>query len=55
MNLSTEKKQTRGQGYQTCDCQGGGGGWTGSLALVGVNYCIWISNEILWYSTGSYI
>ena len=24
MNLSTEQKQTRRHGEQTCDCQGGG-------------------------------
>ena len=44
MSLSTEKKQTHGPGEETCDCQGGGGkgvGWTGSLGLVDVNYCIW--------------
>ena len=43
MNLSTEKKQTRGHGEQTCGCQEGGGGvgWTGSLGLLDANYCIW--------------
>ena len=41
MNLSTEKKL--GLGEQTCDCQGGGEevGWTGTVGLIDVNYCIW--------------
>ena len=43
MNLSTEKKQTRGHGEQTCGCQGGGGGsrmyW--EFGLVDGNFCIW--------------
>ena len=29
MNLSTEKKQTRGHGVQTGGCQDGGEGWEG--------------------------
>ena len=37
MNLSTEKKQTHGLGEQTCGCKGGGGR-SGSLGLVDVNY-----------------
>ena len=43
MNLSTEKKQSHGPREETCGCQGGGEGvgWTGSLGLVEVNYCIW--------------
>ena len=43
MNLSTEKKQTHGQGEQTCGCQGGGEGveGIGSLGLVDSNYCLW--------------
>ena len=40
MNLSVEKKQTRGYGEQTCGYQGevGGVGWTRSLELVDANY-----------------
>ena len=41
MNLYTEKKQTHGQGEQTCGFQGWGVGWTGGLELVDANYCIW--------------
>ena len=50
LNLSTEKKQTQGHGEQTCGCREGGRGnrrdWeglggTGSLGLVGANYCLW--------------
>ena len=43
MNLCTEKKQTHELGEQTCGCPGRNGevGWTGSLGLVGANYCIW--------------
>ena len=42
MNLSMEKKQTRGLGEQTCDCQEGGegSGMDRSLGLVDANYCI---------------
>ena len=32
--------------------EGEGVGWT---RLIDTNYCIWISNEILLYSTGNYI
>ena len=38
MNLSTEKKQTRGRGEQTCDCQWGGGG-SGMDWEFGVSIC----------------
>ena len=42
MNLSIEKRQTHGQGEQTCDCQGRGRvERTGNLGLVGANYSIW--------------
>ena len=44
MNLSTEKKPTRGHGEQTCGCQrscGEGVGGPGSLGLVDANYSIW--------------
>ena len=43
MNLSTEKKQTRGHGEQTCGCQGKGEGvgGIGNLELVDANYSIW--------------
>ena len=40
-NLSTEKKQTHGLGKQTCEREGDGVGWTGSLGLGDANYCIW--------------
>ena len=43
MNLSTEKKETHGQGEQTCGFpgEGEGVGRTGSLSLVDANYYIW--------------
>ena len=41
MNLSTEKKQTDGNGEQTCDCRVGGNCITGSLGLVDGNYSAW--------------
>ena len=41
-SLSTEKKQTHGQGEETSGCQGEGEGvgGTGNLGL-DANYCIW--------------
>ena len=58
-NLSTEKQQAHGLGEQTWGCKGEGErmGWTRSLGLVDVNYLNleWISNEVLLYTTGSYI
>ena len=30
-------------------------GWTGNPGLIDVNYCLWISNAILLYSTGNCI
>ena len=47
MNLSTEKKQARRHGEQTCGCGAGEGvGGTGSCKLLHLE---WISNEILLY------
>lgn len=40
MNLSTEKKQTRGRGEEACGCQEGGGG-TGRWRSVDAGDCIW--------------
>lgn len=40
MNLSTEKKQTRGRGEEACGCQEGGGG-TGCWRSVDAGDCIW--------------
>ena len=59
MKLSTKQKQTQGHRAQTCGCQGGGGG-SGMDGEFGVGRCKllhseWISNEVLLYSTGSYI
>ena len=39
MNLSTKQKQTHRHSEQISGCQGGG----------------WISNKVLWNSTGNYI
>lgn len=48
MNISTEKKQTRGHELQTCGCQGGRGrsgmDWEFGVE-VDVNYCIWVDNQ----------
>ena len=57
MNLSTEKKQTHGQGEQTCGCQGGGSGmdWEFGVSRCKRLHLEWISNEILLYSMGNYI
>ena len=57
MILSTEKKQTQGHGEQTCDCQGGGSGmdWEFVVSRCKLSHLLWISNEILLYSTGNYI
>ena len=57
MNLSTEKKQTHGQGEQTCGCQGGGSGmdWEFGVSRCKRLHLEWISNEILLYSTWNYI
>ena len=38
MNLSTEKKQTRGHGEQICQGGGEGVGWMGNLGLADENY-----------------
>ena len=41
MNLSTEQKQTHGQGEQICGCQRGGGlgeAWNRRLGLADVSY-----------------
>ena len=55
MNLSTEKKLrdlenrlvvAKGEEEEV--------GWTRSLGLIDANYCIWISDKILLYSTGNY-
>ena len=59
MNLSAEKKQTHGHREKTSDSQGGWGG-SGMDWEFGVHRCkllhlVWISNEILLYSTGKYI
>ena len=38
------RKENHGLGEQTCGCQGGereGMGWTGSLGLIDVLYCLW--------------
>jgi len=55
-NEPFHRKKTHGLGEQTCGCQGGGGGigmdW--GLELTDANYCL-LSNEILLYSTGSWI
>ena len=53
------RKENHGHGEQTCGCQGGGGGSRMDWEF-GINRCKllpleWISNEILLYSTGSYI
>ena len=55
MSLSTEKKQTHGQGEQTCGCRGGGGEG-GMYREFGISRCKllhleWISNEVLLYNT----
>ena len=61
MNLSTEKKQTDGNGEQTCGCQGGGRGGGGGMDWeFGISRCKllhlrWISNKILLYNTENYI
>ena len=59
MNLPTEKKimdvenrlvVAKGEGKEV--------GWTGSLGLIDINYCLWngwISNEILLCSTANYV
>ena len=57
MNLSTEKKQTRGHEEQTGRCQGGGGG-SGVDGELGVRRCglvhvEWISHEVLLCSMGT--
>jgi len=57
--LSIEKKQTHGHGKKTCGCQEGRGG-SGMDQEFGVCRCKLlhlegISNEILLYSTGTYI
>ena len=59
MDLSTELKQTRRHRGQICGCHGGGGkGWDG-LGVWVSRYkllCLeWISNDVLLYSTGTYI
>ena len=58
-NEYIHRKETHGLGEQTWGCQGGGRG-SGMGWEFGVNRCKllslkWISNEILLYSTGSYI
>ena len=58
INLSTEKKQTHGQGEQTCGCQGWGGNgmdWEFRISRCKLLHLEWIRNEILLYSTGNYI
>ena len=57
MNLPTEKRQTHGRGEQTCGCQGGGSGmdWEFGVSRCKLLHLGWISNEVLLYSTGSYI
>ena len=59
MNLSIEKKQTRGHGEQTCGCQRGGEGsgmdWEFGVSRCKLLHLEWISNEILLYSTGNSI
>ena len=58
MNLSTEKKI---MDLETCGCQGGGGGGGSGMDWeFGLNRCRllpleWISNEILLYSTRTYV
>ena len=41
INLKSTDFKTQGHGEQTCGCQGGGSGMTGSIRLVDANYCIW--------------
>jgi len=58
-NKPFHRKETHGLGEETCGCQGGGGG-SGIDGVLGVNRCKllplqWISNEILLYSTETYI
>ena len=65
MNLSTKWKQTHRNREWTCGCQGGGGwggggggngmDWEFGVGRCKVLYLEWISNEVLLYSTGSYI
>ena len=48
MNLSTEKKQTHGQGEQICGCQRGGQGsgmdWELEVSRYKLLHVEWISN-----------
>jgi len=56
MNLSTENKLMDLENrLVVAKGVGEGVGWTGSLGLIDANFCLWISNEILLYSTGNYI
>ena len=58
MNLSTEKKQTHGNGEQTWCCQEEGGGsgmdWEFGVSKCKVMPLELISNEVLLYSTRNY-
>ena len=41
------------QGEQTCGCQSRGREvWAGSLGLADLLHTEWISNKVLWYTTG---
>ena len=59
MNLSRDKKQTHGHGDQICGCRGGRGesgmDWEFGVRRCQLSYLEWISNKILFYSTGNYI
>ena len=54
MNLSTERKQTRGHGEQTCGCRSSGGGsgmdWEAGVSTCKRLHLEWIRSEILLYS-----
>ena len=58
MNLST-KKEIHGHGEQTYDCQGRGEGhgmdWELGASRSKLLPLVWVSNEILLYSTGNHI
>ena len=61
MNLPIENRQTHGHGEQTCGCQNGerrggsGMDWEFGVSRCKFLHLVWISNEILLYSTGNYV
>jgi len=51
------RKENHGHGEESCGCQGGGSGmdWESAASRFKLLHLGWISNEILLYSTRSYI